>query len=71
MKFSGAQRRDFKVVTLPPNSSCARTKAVRPVMSANTLTITDNRSGKHYDMWIEHETIKRLTCANSKPGHLR
>ena len=27
-------------------------------MSTNTLTITDNRTGKQYELPIEHETIK-------------
>ena len=29
-------------------------------MSSNTLTITDNRSGKQYEVPVENDTIKAL-----------
>ena len=35
-------------------------------MSSNTLTITDNRTGKQYDMPIENETIKALDLRKIK-----
>src|ERR1041385_1544247 len=35
-------------------------------MSANTLTITDNRTGKHYEVPIENDTIKAMDLRQIK-----
>jgi len=35
-------------------------------MNTDTLTITDNRTGKHYELPIEHETIKALDLRKIK-----
>ena len=35
-------------------------------MSANTLTITDNRTGKKYEVGIQDETIKALDLRQIK-----
>src|SRR5881392_4245743 len=35
-------------------------------MSANTLTITDNRTGKQYELPIEHGTIKAVDLRQIK-----
>lgn len=35
-------------------------------MSTNTLTITDNRTGKQYDIPIENETIKAIDLRKIK-----
>ena len=35
-------------------------------MSTNTLTITDNRTGKQYEVAIENETIKALDLRQIK-----
>jgi citrate synthase len=35
-------------------------------MNTNTLTITDNRTGKQYDLPIENETIKALDLRKIK-----
>jgi citrate synthase len=35
-------------------------------MSGNTLTITDNRTGKQYELPIENETIKALDLRKIK-----
>ena len=35
-------------------------------MSANTLTITDNRTGKQYQVESKTAPSKRWTCARSK-----
>ena len=35
-------------------------------MSGNTLTITDNRTGKQYDLPIENDTIKALDLRQIK-----
>jgi citrate synthase len=37
-----------------------KTKSQENVMSADTLTITDNRTGKQYEIPIEHGTIKAM-----------
>src|SRR5258705_13932079 len=35
-------------------------------MSANTLTITDNRTGKQYEVAIENDTIKAMDLRQTK-----
>ena len=35
-------------------------------MNSNTLTITDNRTGKQYEVPIENETIKALDLRKIK-----
>src|SRR6476659_9192332 len=39
---------------------------VRNWMSSNTLTITDNRTGKQYDLPVENDTIKALDLRKIK-----
>src|SRR5918911_5649316 len=35
-------------------------------MSSNTLTITDNRTGKQYEVAIEHDTIRAMDLRQIK-----
>jgi citrate synthase len=43
-----------------------KTKSQENVMGANTLTITDNRTGKQYEIPIEHGTIKAMDLRQIK-----
>src|SRR6185369_15683139 len=49
-------------------SSPASTAKEEPFMSANTVTITDNRTGKQYELAIENNTIKAMDLRQIKVG---
>src|ERR1044071_601389 len=36
------------------------------IMNANTLTVTDNRTGKHYELPIEHGTVRAIDLRQIK-----
>jgi len=52
--------------TSPTTATEKKEKAAQPVDGKNTLTITDNRTGKQYEIPIEHGTIRAMDLRQVK-----